>query len=208
MGGRPRRRKAEEGSAPHVVVLAGPNGAGKSSSAPTLLRESLAVQEFVNADTIAAGLSSFRAETVGLEAGRLMLRRLRELASRRVDFAFEVTLASRTFAPWIRDLRKEGYRVSVVFLWLPSTTLAVQRVRARVRMGGHDVPAGVVRRRYGRGLRNFLSLYRPLADHWRVLDNSRAGSPRLIAAGSRGKVEVVEDAERWQAITKAGEAKP
>src|SRR5712691_6388121 len=102
-----------------VVVLAGPNGAGKSTTAPFLLRDSLAVAEFVNADRIAQGLSAFNPEMVAIEAGRLMLARLDELARRRETFAFETTLASRSFAPWLRARRADGYDVYLIFLWLP-----------------------------------------------------------------------------------------
>jgi predicted ABC-type ATPase len=94
---------------PKVVVIAGPNGAGKSTTAPRLLREALAVQEFVNADTIAAGLSAFAPQSVAFAAGRVMLARLRELAAMNSDFAFETTLASRTFAPWLQTLKRQGY---------------------------------------------------------------------------------------------------
>ena len=105
---------------PHIIVLAGPNGAGKSTAAPVLLHQHLAVNEFVNADTIAKGLSAFRPEDVALKAGRIMLQRLRELADQHQSFAFETTLASRTFAPWLQRLRNTGYQVHLIFLYLPS----------------------------------------------------------------------------------------
>ena len=126
---------------PSLVVIAGPNGAGKSTLAPLLLRDTLAVTEFVNADVIARGLSAFAPEQVAMAAGRLMLERLRDLAGQQVSFAFETTLASRSFAPWIRQLLQIGYRFHLVFLSLPSAAVAVQRVASRVRMGGHAVPA-------------------------------------------------------------------
>ena len=102
---------------PSLVVLAGPNGAGKSTAAPFLLRDALAVTEFVNADRIAQGLSAFNPEAVAIEAGRLMLARLDDLARRHETFAFETTLASRSFAPWLRARRDESYDVYLVFLW-------------------------------------------------------------------------------------------
>jgi predicted ABC-type ATPase len=128
---------------PHVIVVAGPNGAGKSTAAPRLLRDALSVREFVNADTIAAGLSAFRPESVAIAAGRIMLARMRVLAAAREDFAFETTLASRSFAPWLAGLQSGGYHVHLLFLWLRSPELAVSRVAERVRLGGHDVPADV-----------------------------------------------------------------
>jgi predicted ABC-type ATPase len=125
---------------PAVVAVAGPNGAGKSTVAPLLLRETLEVTEFVNADTIARGLSGFDPQGAALAAGRIMVRRLRDLARRRVSFAFETTLASRPFVPWLRGLIREGYSFHLLFLWLPSVELAIGRVADRVRMGGQGVP--------------------------------------------------------------------
>jgi len=143
-------------STPNLVVLAGPNGAGKSTAAPALLQGTLGVTEFVNADVIAQGLSAFDPDRVALAAGRIMLRRLQELARQGVSFAFETTLASRSFAPWIRELARTGYLFHLVFLWLPSADFAVQRVANRVRLGGHDVPEMTIRRRYHLGLYNFF----------------------------------------------------
>lgn len=182
---------------PLVVVIAGPNGAGKSTTAPRLLQEALAVREFVNADPIAIGLSAFRPESVAVAAGRVMLARMKALAQGRQDFAFETTLASRSFAPWLAGLRASGYRVHLAFLALPGADLAVERVASRVRQGGHDVPEPIVRRRYVSGLRNFFSLYRSVADTWQMLDNSVVSGPRLIATGRAGQSAHVLDGEAW-----------
>jgi predicted ABC-type ATPase len=184
--------------APNVVLLAGPNGAGKSTAAPYLLRGELRVSEFVNADTIAQGLSAYSPQTVSIDAGRLMLRRLRELAARRADFAFETTLASRTFAPWIRDLVSSGYEFRIVFLWLPSPDLCVARVSERARRGGHVVPEATVRRRYETGIRNFFTLYRPLATSWRFYSNT-AATPHLVAEGA-GPVVTAHDESLWSRL--------
>jgi predicted ABC-type ATPase len=187
-------------SHPSVIVLAGPNGAGKSTAAPLLLKGKLAVTEFVNADVIAQGLSGFNPDAVSFVAGRIMLRRMRELAKEKASFAFETTLASRTFAPWLERLVQEGYRFHLVFLWLPSVELALARVADRVRMGGHDVPELTVRRRYHSGLRNFFQIYQPMTTSWRVYDNSSAQQMKLLAAG-RGAVELVaKQAFQWDQI--------
>ena len=185
---------------PYVIVVAGPNGAGKSTSAHHLLRDTLEVSEFVNADDIAAGLSAFRPETVAVSAGRIMLTRMRELAAARVNFAFETTLASRSLAPWLETLQRDGYQVHLLFLWLRSADLAVSRVAERVRAGGHDVPEAVVRRRYRAGLTNFFRLYCPLADSWRLLDNSASTGPRPIAAGQGDAVRILGDNEIWRKL--------
>lgn len=186
---------------PHVIVVAGPNGAGKSTTAPHLLRDALEVTEFVNADTIAAGLSAFRPESVAIAAGRIMLARMRQLAAARVTFAFETTLASRSLAPWVTGLKRGGYHVHLLFLWLRSADLAVNRVAERVRLGGHDIPAEVVRRRYEKALRNFFEVYLPLADSWQFFDNSHATGPRIIAAGTGKCTRVLGDAGTWRWLT-------
>lgn len=182
---------------PLVVVIAGPNGAGKSTMAPRLLQQALAVTEFVNADTIATGLSAFRPESVAIAAGRVMLTRLRALADARADFAFETTLASRSFAPWLARLRASGYRVHLAFLSLPDADLAVARVAERVRQGGHDVPEVVIRRRFTAGLRNFFAVYRSIADTWQMFDNTTPGAPRLVALGRKADEVSVVDAGAW-----------
>lgn len=187
---------------PIVVVLAGPNGAGKSTVGPTLLKETLGVMDFVNADTIAQGLSAFQPEGTAIQAGRVMLSRIEELAGRRLSFALESTLAGRALATRLLRLKRQGYRIHVIFIWLASEELAIQRVAGRVRLGGHHVPAEVVRRRYRRGTRNFLSLYERLADNWQVYDNSKAGRPQLVAARSgKGRLRVYERLA-WGQVTK------
>lgn len=186
----------------NLVVLGGPNGAGKTTAAPELLAGTLAVSEFVNADGIAHGLSGFHPEGAAIQAGRIMLERLRELVARRIDFAFESTLSSRNLAPWIRQLMGSGYAFHLLFLWLPSADFAVARVAERVRLGGHDVPEETIRRRYVRGLRNFNSLYRPLATSWRLYDNSRQPGPRLVATGGLGNPVEIRDAAVWRKVTR------
>jgi predicted ABC-type ATPase len=187
------------GREPLVVLIAGPNGAGKSTSAPRLLAGVWAVEEFVNADEIASGLSG-RAETVAVTAGRTMLDRLRDLAAARKDFAFETTLASRMFVRRLARLREEGYRSHLLFLSLPSPEMAVARVAERVRSGGHDVPAAIVRRRFRRGLWNLVHLYADLVDSWQVFDNAGTDGPRLVAERPRQRRVRVHDQRAWRTL--------
>jgi len=183
-----------------VVVIAGSNGAGKSTTAATVLTDALKVREFVNADTIAAGLSAFSPEAVAVRAGRVMLQRVHELADERQDFAFETTLASRSFAPWLRHIQSTGYKFHLVYLWLPIVELAVARVAERVRGGGHAIPEDVVRRRYHRSLRNFFGLYSQIADSWLILDNSMEPQPRVVAKRAIGRSVRIVDAGWWSAL--------
>lgn len=147
--------------------------------------------------TVAAGLSGFQPETAALEAGRIVLKRMRELAARKLSFAFETTLTTRSYANWLVGLKQDGYQVSLLYVWLQSAELALRRVQQRVAAGGHDIPAEVIRRRYGRGVRNFFSLYQPLADEWGVYDNSAAGAPRLIASGHSTSSQQVALPDLW-----------
>jgi len=188
-------------SPPNIVVIAGPNGSGKSTAAPWLLRDYLAVTEFVNADTIARGLSAFNAEGAAFQAGRIMLERMRRLAEARVDFAFETTLAAHTFAPWLDRLRRDkGYRVYLLFIWLPAPEMAIARVATRVQQGGHHVPDEVVRRRYDRGLSNFFHIYRPIIDEWMMVDTTEHGRPQLIAAQTDDQLPDIAQPESWEEI--------
>lgn len=188
---------------PLVVVLAGPNGAGKSTSAARLLRGALEVGEFVNADTIAQGLSAYKPEGAAVAAGRVMLERLRFLARESRDFAFETTLAGRSHARWLQELRSLGYRAHLVFLSLPDADLAVARVAERVSQGGHHVPEDVVRRRFRAGLKNLLSCYSVAVDSWQVYDNAELAGPRLIASRAAGMPPVIADPAAWDILKEA-----
>jgi len=182
---------------PIVVILAGPNGAGKTTAAPRLLRDALAVEEYVSADGIAAGLSAFRPGSVALEAAKAMLARLDELEAARLSFGFETTLASIGPARRMVRLRQKGYRVHLAFLSLPSSELAIARVAGRVRDGGHHVPADIVRWRFAAGLRNFRDRYRVVTDAWQLYDNAAGAEPHLIARSTPEGSEQIFDQAAW-----------
>lgn len=174
---------------PRVAVIAGPDGAGKTTIAPPLLSTLFDIKTYVNADTIAQELAGLDPESASLAAGRVMLARLRELARQRADFAFETTLASRSFVPFIRTLR--GYESTLLFLHLRTPELAAEQVFERVQAGGHHIPAEVIQRRYQAGLANLFKLYLSIVDHWFVWDTSLTGQPQLVASGRRdAKLEV------------------
>jgi predicted ABC-type ATPase len=185
---------------PQAVVIAGPNGAGKTSAAPDLLHETVGIDAFVNADVIAQGLAGFNPQSAAVAAGKIMLRRLRELAQAGEDLAFESTLSGRSAHRLLTSMAQLGYDLHVVYLWLPSPDLAVARVRHRVETGGHGVAEDVIRRRFWRSLVRFDQLYRPLASTWRLYDGSVLGSRPLIAFGSAVAEPIVIDPARWQRI--------
>ena len=189
---------------PRVVIFAGPNGAGKSTHADAILA-ALGIDTFVNADYIARGLSGRNTDAVAFDAGRIMLKRLHQLGAAKVDFAFESTLSSRTFAVFLAALKQQGYAVAIYYFALANAQLAVRRVKLRVSLGGHDVSADVVRRRYGRSLGNFFNLYMPLADEWTLFDNSSAPQARTVAAKLQNQLTVTEPAI-WQKLQNLSQA--
>jgi predicted ABC-type ATPase len=183
---------------PFVIAIAGPNGAGKSTLAPYLIRDEYGLVEYVNADSIALGLAAFGPESVAFEAGRIMLRRIRSLAGQHTSFAFETTLASRSYARLVKTPRADGYEFHLIYLWLSSADLAVQRVRERVRRGGHNVAEEVIRRRYVKGVRNFFEAYIALADTWGIYDNSSSGEAVQIAIKNRKASPTIIREDLWQ----------
>jgi predicted ABC-type ATPase len=169
------------------------------------LRDRFKISTFVNADTIATGLSGFEPENVAIEAGRVMLRRLHELSEQRQSFAFESTLAARSYARWIKQLRMDGYEVHLLFVWLRSAELAIERVAERVRRGGHMISSPEVRRRYKRGVSNLFELYIPIVDTWAIYDNSEGVSPSLIGMGdAMGPTKIVRS-DTWRRLRKSRE---
>jgi predicted ABC-type ATPase len=163
-------------------VIAGPNGAGKTTFAREFLPKDAGVIHFVNADLIAGGLSPLRPELAALAAGRLFLRELDRLAKARANFAFESTLSGLVYLNRLKRWKRAGYRIEIVYLRLSSPRLALRRIAARVKQGGHNVPRADVLRRFTRSWENFQNVYRLLADEWTVYDNSR-GKPRVLEQG-------------------------
>ncbi|RLD22184.1 MAG: zeta toxin [Bacteroidetes bacterium] len=179
----------------HLYIIAGCNGAGKTTASYTILPDKLDCREFVNADEIAKGLSPFQPERASIQAGRLMLSRIRFLLDSGSDFAFETTLATKSYTNLIMEAKMRGYEVTLLFFWLSSPALAVERVKSRVREGGHDIPEDVIRRRYVRGLENFFYLFEPIVHNWMFINNS--GKPYEIVAKSSDR-EIVANPDLWQ----------
>ena len=159
---------------PNLYIISGCNGAGKTTASYAILPEMLHCREFVNSDEIAKGLSPFNADTmaVAVEASRIMYKRIRELIGVAETFALETTLASRSIARLIKDAQSKGYHVTLLYFWLNTPDLAVERVKNRVMAGGHNVSELTVRRRYRAGILNLFDLYIPICDFWMITDNS------------------------------------
>ena len=176
---------------PHVYVIAGPNGSGKTTFASEFLPHYADCPAFINADTIARGLSGFSPDAVALKAGRILLEQIETYGTKRMDFAFETTLSGINYLARLKELKKEGYVIHLFFLWIPDVRLSLARVASRVKMGGHDIAENVARRRFHKGIQNFLKHYRTIVDSWMLFDNS-GRTPHLIAEEKLGKLAVVD----------------
>ena len=184
---------------PNLYIIAGCNGSGKTTASFTILPEVLNCKEFVNADEIASGLSPFQPEKVAIQAGKLMLKRIDELILEKVDFAFETTLASKTYLHKIKKAKSNGYEISLIFLWLENKELAIDRVALRVQNGGHHIHDDIVRRRYERGLFNFFNYFKFEVDNWSLFDNSQIPF-KIIAEGGKNDIQIVYVGEIWNTL--------
>jgi predicted ABC-type ATPase len=184
---------------PNLYIVAGCNGAGKTTASFTILPEMLSCREFVNADSIAAGLSPFNPESVAIEAARLMLSRIQELLESRGDFAFETTLATRSYVSLVKEAQAAGYKVTLLFMWLDSPATAVRRVAGRVAKGGHSIPVDVIERRYFRGIINLVNLYIPICNRWMIVDNETV-TPKPIAEGGLDIDNIILNEYIWGVI--------
>lgn len=167
---------------PNLYIISGCNGAGKTTASFTVLPEMLSCEIFINADEIARGLSPLNPSKAAIEAGRLMLKKIDTLISSHQDFAFETTLATKSYSNTIKRAEKAGYQITLVFFYLDSEELAIERVKARVIEGGHDIPEPIIRRRYKSGIKNLFNIYIPICSYWMLFDNSTLKS-ELIAEG-------------------------
>jgi len=193
-------------SVPNLYIIAGPNGAGKTTASYTILPEMLDCKEFVNADEIAKGLSPFQPEKAAIEAGRIMLKKISELIHQQQDFAFETTLSTKTYIKTIEQAREKGFEVTLLFFWLNTVELAKERVKARVKEGGHDIPKEVIERRYENGIKNLINLYIKTADNWILINNSE-NPMQIIAEGGRDTTIEISNKAIWNQITQTTNGK-
>lgn len=184
---------------PRLYIISGCNGAGKTTASYSLLPEMLDCKEFVNSDEFAKGLSPFDPSKASIQASRYMLMKIRYLLKRNEDFAVETTLATRTLLKTVKSAQAAGYTVTLLYFWLNSPDLAVERVRARVEAGGHNIPEETIRRRYNTGIYYFFKLYAPISERWILADNSQIPF-RVIAEGSKDEVINIRDEETYNVI--------
>lgn len=175
----------------NLYIIAGCNGAGKTTASFTILPEILNCKEFVNADEIAKGLSPFQPEKVAIEAGRIMLNRINDLLARNESFAFETTLATRSYVQKINAAKAQGYHVTLLFFWLQNVEMAQARVQTRVQEGGHNIPNDVIARRYVLGIKNLFNLYLPIVDEALIFDNSENDSEKIAEKAINTTIKII-----------------
>ena len=184
---------------PNLYIISGCNGAGKTTASYSLLPEMLNCKEFVNSDEFAKGLSPFNPEKASIQASRYMLMKIRYLLKRQSDFAVETTLATRTLLKTAKLAQASGYNVTLLYFWLNSPELAIERVRSRVATGGHNIPEETIIRRYHVGIDYFFHYYAPICERWILADNSQIPF-RVIAEGSKNDVINIRDEETYSKI--------
>lgn len=186
-----------------VYIIAGPNGAGKTTFAKTFLPEYAKCDRFINADLIAAGLSPFSPQQVAIKSGKLVLEQIKEYRKAGVNFGFETTMSGVTYLKHIKALKEAGYKIHIFFLWLPTAQLAINRVKCRVKEGGHDVPIADIKRRFNRNVEKFFNEYRPLADEWMLFNNANKDA-ELIARKQNSHIESINEVLFNKILKKAG----
>lgn len=184
---------------PKLYILSGCNGSGKTTASYALLPELLGCSIFVNSDEFAKGLSPFGPERASINASRFMVRKIEYLLNRRADFGIETTLATRSLIKTVRKAQELGYEATVIYLWLSSPDLAVERIKARVAAGGHHIPEETVRRRYKVGLKYFFDDYAPTCDRWILADNSELPF-KVVAEGGKDGIHSIKDEQIYNTI--------
>jgi predicted ABC-type ATPase len=183
---------------PKLYIISGCNGSGKTTASYTILPEMLNCHEYVNSDEFAKSLSPFDPSAASVTASRYMLMKIKFMFEHRLDFCIETTLATRTLLKMVEEAQENGYSVTVIYLWLNSPELAIQRVRARVSTGGHNIPEDTIRRRYHRGLEYFFKEYRHLCDRWILADNSKP--PFKVVAEGTNDSTMIKDTDKFALI--------
>lgn len=177
----------------HLYIISGPNGAGKTTASYSVLPKILQCKEFVNADEIARGLSPFNPESVAVEAGRLMLSRIKDLLSKNESFSIETTLATRSYFRLVENAHRQGYEVTLLFFWLKSPEQAMERVAERVSKGGHNIPQDIIVRRYYEGIDNLFKIYMPIVDTWVLVNNSETPRSIIASGGKDQKPQIINN---------------
>jgi len=183
-----------------LYIIAGCNGAGKTTASKRLLPDLIDCVEFINADEIAYCLCPENVESVALQAGRIMLNKISELLIQGNTFAIETTLSTKTYNQTILFAQSIGYRVVLIFYWLNSVELAMDRVQSRVLKGGHNIKNDVIKRRYVRGIHNLFNIYIPLVDECLIFDNTNVDY-ELFAVKTNASSFYIINTKKWEILS-------
>lgn len=184
---------------PKMYIISGCNGAGKTTASYTLLPEMLECSQFINSDEFAKCFNPFKPEAAAIRASRFMLMRFRYMFEKRLDFGIETTLATKTLLNMAKKAQEQGYTITIMYFWLRTPELAIERVKARVANGGHYIDEQIIRRRYQTGLNYFFNEYIPLCDRWILVDNSTPPF-RIVAQGQKGQEPEILDMTTFSTI--------
>lgn len=176
---------------PTLLIIGGPNGSGKTTIAEFLLKTK-SITKFINADSIAKGISSGESGVGNIEAGRVMLESLHRSIKNGENVAFETTLSGRMWLNIIKLAKSQNYDVYICYVTVSSPEIAIERVKSRTLEGGHSVPLKDITRRYYRSLNLFLNTYRSQVNGWYLFDNSET-SAKLLALKENGDAENIFD---------------
>lgn len=182
-----------------LYIISGCNGSGKTTSSYSMLPEMLECRQWVNSDEFAKSLSPYNPAAASVRAGRYMLMKINYLLRRGETFGIETTLATRTLLRLVATAQKAGYEVTILYFWLSSPQMAIERVKRRVASGGHDIAEEVVKRRYYMGLDYLFNYYIPVCDHWILADNSTAPF-KVIAQGNKGEEPIIRDNRKYEIV--------
>lgn len=188
-------------SRPNLFIIAGANGAGKTTSSFSVFPEILKCKEYINADSIAKAISPFNSDSVSIEAGKILLKRIERLISEKVDFAFETTLSSKSIVGIIENAKSSGYKINILFFYLNSYQIAYNRVIERVKHGGHNIPKDVIKRRYFRGIINLINIYKNNSDYCIIVNNS-SSDPKVISEikNNLKQLVIVHSEKEWNQL--------
>ena len=174
-----------------VVIIAGANGSGKTTFARKFL--DVTKYEFLNADEIAKELSPEDPSKARVAAGKKVISLLDEMISQSKSFVIESTLSGSFLEKHIKTLKENGYEIKLIYIFLGSQELCIERIKSRVMQGGHNIPDADVIRRFNRGLIKFWYKYSWIVDNYNIFFNNEFYDFKLILSGVKEKIEIINE---------------
>lgn len=190
-----------------IEIIAGPNGSGKTTFAQAYFKLQNGKSRFINADTIASGLAAGSESQAAFHAGRVMLNAISTALQEGESFSFETTLSGKTWLKILEEARQKKYEITIHFVFLNKVSLNIERIRQRVKEGGHSIPKETVLRRFPRSFENFWKVYRPLCQSWFIFDNTGAKPKQVQSKEAFEQLTSEEQVEFERLFFKLGKVK-